>query len=136
MASVSTYLNFMGTTEEAFNFYAGVFGTEFSVPIMRIGDMPPMPDAPPLAEADKNLVMHVELPILAGHRLMATDMVASMGHQLVVQFLGVVITLLWSGGMSLVAFHIVRATIGLRVDHDAEREGLDISAHGESAYEL
>jgi PhnB protein len=84
VASVSTYLNFMGTTEEAFNFYAGVFGTEFSVPIMRLGDMPPMPDAPSLTEAEKNLVMHVELPILAGHVLMATDMVESMGHELVV----------------------------------------------------
>ena len=60
----------------------------------------------------------------------------AMFHQLGVQALGVVITLLWSGAMSLIAFHIVRATIGLRVDHDAEREGLDISAHGESAYEL
>ena len=84
MASVSTYLNFMGNTEEAFTFYARVFGTEFSVPIMRLGDVPPMPDGPPLTEAEKNLVMHVELPILAGHVLMATDMVESMGHHLVV----------------------------------------------------
>ncbi|MBS0461348.1 MAG: ammonia channel protein, partial [Proteobacteria bacterium] len=60
----------------------------------------------------------------------------AMAHQLGVQLLGVTITLIWSGGMSLLAFAIVRATLGLRVDHDAEREGLDISTHGESAYEL
>ncbi len=46
MSRVSTYLNFRGTTEEAFAFYASVFGTEFSVPIMRMGDMPPPPGAP------------------------------------------------------------------------------------------
>ena len=84
MASVSTYLNFMGTAEEAFTFYARVFGTAFTVPPMRMGDMPPMPDAPPLTDAEKQMVMHVELPILAGHLLMATDMIESMGHQLVV----------------------------------------------------
>ena len=60
----------------------------------------------------------------------------AMLHQLGVQALGVAITLLWSGGVSLIAFWIARSTVGLRVDHDAEREGLDISAHGESAYEL
>ncbi len=60
----------------------------------------------------------------------------AMVHQLGVQALGVAITLAWSGGVSLLAFGIVRATLGLRVGHEAEREGLDISAHGESAYEL
>jgi Amt family ammonium transporter len=38
--------------------------------------------------------------------------------------------------VSLLAFRVARALRGLRVDHDAEREGLDISSHGESAYEL
>jgi Amt family ammonium transporter len=60
----------------------------------------------------------------------------AMLHQLGVQALGVGITLLWSGVVSLLAFWIVRVAVGLRVDHDAEREGLDISAHGESAYEI
>jgi PhnB protein len=82
MARVSTYLNFMGTTEEAFLFYRTVFGTEFLAPILRMGDMPTDPGAPPLSEEEKDLVMHVELPILAGHVLMATDMLASQGHQL------------------------------------------------------
>lgn len=82
MSRVSTYLNFRGTTEEAFAFYASVFGTEFSVPIMRMGDMPPPPDAPPLPEDELAMVMHVELPILGGHVLMGTDMLESMGHVL------------------------------------------------------
>ena len=45
-------------------------------------------------------------------------------------------TIGWSGVVALVAFRIARRARGLRVDHDAEREGLDISAHGESAYEI
>jgi len=82
MSRVSTYLNFMGDTEEAFTFYASVFGTEFSVPIMRMGDMPPPPGAPGLPEHELAKVMHVELPILDGHVLMGTDMLESMGHEL------------------------------------------------------
>ena len=81
MARVSTYLNFMGNTEEAVTFYKSVFGTEFLTPIMRMGDMPANPGAPELSDAEKNMVMHVELPILAGHVLMATDMLESMGHE-------------------------------------------------------
>jgi len=82
MARVSTYLNFMGNTEEAFNFYKSVFGTEFSVPIMRMSDMPAGPESPTLTDAEQKLVMHVELPILAGHTIMGTDMIESMGHEL------------------------------------------------------
>lgn len=80
MASVSTYLNFSRNTEEAFLFYKSVFGTEFQGEgIMRMGDIPPMEGMPPLAEEDKNLVMHVMLPILGGHQLMGTDAPESMG---------------------------------------------------------
>jgi PhnB protein len=82
MSRVSTYLNFMGNTEEAFEFYRAVFGTEFLAPISRMGDMPGDPSMPALSEAEKNMVMHVELPILGGHILMATDMLASRGHEL------------------------------------------------------
>lgn len=82
MARVSTYLNFPRSTEAAFDFYRSVFGTEFSSPIMRFGDIPAQPGQPPLAEADKNLVMHIELPILAGHVLMGTDAPESMGFKL------------------------------------------------------
>ena len=46
MARVSTYLNFPRSTEEAFNFYRSVFGTEFLGPIMRLGDVPLSPDSP------------------------------------------------------------------------------------------
>lgn len=81
MAKVSTYLNFNRTTEAAFNFYQTVFGTEFSAPIHRMGDVPSDPDHP-LAANDKNLVMHVALPILGGHVIMGTDAPESMGFKL------------------------------------------------------
>jgi PhnB protein len=83
MASVSIYLNFMGNAEEAFNHYKKVFNTEYSAPPMRMKDMPPREDAPPLTEADKNKVMHVALPILGGIQIMATDMLESIGQKLV-----------------------------------------------------
>jgi PhnB protein len=80
MASVSTYLNFARNTEQAFEFYRSVFGTEFQAPgFMRYKDMPPCEGQPPLSEAEKNLVMHVSLPILGGHLLMGTDASESMG---------------------------------------------------------
>jgi PhnB protein len=81
MARVSTYLNFQGKTEEAFNFYRGVFRAEFSMPIQRMGAAPAAPGMPVLSPAEKNLVMHVELPIVAGHVLMGTDALESMGHK-------------------------------------------------------
>jgi len=80
MASVSTYLNFPRNTEEAFLFYKSVFGGDFTGGVIgRFGDIPPSDDAPPIAEADRNLVMHVELPIVGGHKLMGTDAPESMG---------------------------------------------------------
>jgi PhnB protein len=83
MASVSTYLNFIRNTEEAFNFYKKVFGTEFDGSgIMRMGDIPPMEGVPPCAEGDKNLVMHVSLPTIGGHQIMGTDAPESMGFKL------------------------------------------------------
>lgn len=82
MAKVSTYLNFSRETEAAFTFYKKVFGTEFVGEINRMGDVPPDPSRPPLREEDKNLVMHVMLPILGGHILMGTDSPESMGFEL------------------------------------------------------
>jgi PhnB protein len=82
MSPVSTYLNFMGETEEAFRFYSSVFGTENTGGIARMGDMPSGDVGPELSEAEKNMVAHMELPILAGHVLMGTDMLESMGHEL------------------------------------------------------
>ena len=80
MARVSTYLNFPRHTEEAFIFYKSIFGGEFAGNgISRFGDIPPSDGMPPIAEADKNLIMHIELPILGGHSLMGTDAPESMG---------------------------------------------------------
>lgn len=84
MARVSTYLNFPRCTEEAFLFYRSVFGGEFAgAGIARMGDVPYSGEGPVVAEADRNLVMHVELPILGGHSLMGTDAPESMGFALV-----------------------------------------------------
>lgn len=78
MARVSIYLNFMGTTEEAFSFYREVFGGELTS-LQRMRDVP---DGPPLPEHERDLVMHAELSILGGTVLMGTDMLESMGHTL------------------------------------------------------
>jgi PhnB protein len=82
MARTSTYLNFMGNTEEAFNFYRSVFRTDFIGGIRRMSDAPGGPGMPPLSEGEKKMVMHVELPIVGGHVLMGTDALESMGHKL------------------------------------------------------
>jgi len=81
MASTGTYLNFARNTEEAFSFYKSVFGTEFNGPIARFGEIPPQEGMPPLPDADKNLVVHIELPIVGGHKLMGTDAPESMGFK-------------------------------------------------------
>ena len=82
MARVSTYLNFARNTEEAFNFYKSVFGGEFGAGgIARFSDIPQSDGMPVLSDEDKNLVMHVELPIMGGHILMGTDAPESMGFK-------------------------------------------------------
>ena len=83
MSRVSTYLNFAGNTEQAFAFYRSVFGGDFNGPVHRMGDAPAMPGQPPLSDADKQLVMHIELPLLGGHVLMGTDVPESMGVKVV-----------------------------------------------------
>lgn len=71
MARVSVYLNFERNTEEAFNYYKEVFGTEFlDDGIARMGGAPMPEGAPELSEEDKNLVMHVALPIMGDFVLM------------------------------------------------------------------
>jgi PhnB protein len=84
MAKVSIYLNFQGKTEEAFNFYKSVFKTEFSAPIMRMGDIPPQEGMKSLPDFDLKKVMHVALPILNGVEIMGTDTLESMGHKLII----------------------------------------------------
>lgn len=82
MAKASTYLNFSRNTEDAFNFYKSVFGGEFlDGKINRFGEIPAQEGMPPIPDADKNLVMHVALPILGGHLLMGTDAPESMGFR-------------------------------------------------------
>ena len=72
----------MGDAEEAFEFYRSVFETDYESPINRFGETPSEPGMPALSDREKNMVLHVELPIIGGHLLMATDMIESMGHQL------------------------------------------------------
>ena len=79
IARVSTYVNFPGTTEEAFNFYKSVFKTEFINGIHRFGDMPAEAGAPPVAENVKGMILHIELPLIGGHSLMGTDSPKEMG---------------------------------------------------------
>ena len=58
----------------------------------------------------------------------------NMGAQIVSQLWGVGTAIVWSGVVSFVAFKIVDMVIGLRVPEEEEREGLDITSHGETAY--
>ncbi|MBL8425376.1 MAG: ammonium transporter [Candidatus Accumulibacter phosphatis] len=57
-----------------------------------------------------------------------------MATQVISQLWGVGTVIVWSGVVSLVAFKLVDMVIGLRVPEEEEREGLDITSHGESAY--
>ena len=59
-----------------------------------------------------------------------------MKTQFISQCWGVGIALIWSGGVSLIGFKLIDAVIGLRVSPEVEREGLDITEHGETAYHL
>ncbi|HKR42330.1 MAG TPA: ammonium transporter [Paraburkholderia sp.] len=57
-----------------------------------------------------------------------------MASQMISQCWGVGTSLMWSAVVSFVAFKLVDLVIGLRVDQEGEREGLDVSSHGETAY--
>jgi PhnB protein len=78
MVTINPYLNFKGNTEEAFNFYKSVFGGEFSM-IQRFKDTP---EAAKVPENEKNMLMHVSLPVGKGNVLMGTDALESMGHKI------------------------------------------------------
>ena len=58
----------------------------------------------------------------------------SIASQVWVQFQGVLTTVIWSGVVAFIAYKLVDLIVGLRVPEEEEREGLDISSHGESAY--
>ena len=65
---------------------------------------------------------------------MVTPEAYSIAGQVWIQAKGVLITIAWSGIVSLIAYKIVDVVIGLRVPEEEEREGLDITSHGETAY--
>ena len=81
-------------------------------------------------------------PALGGPSLVAdwvtVTMVTAADYSIVsqvwIQLKGVLITIAWSGVVAFIAFKIVDLTIGLRVSEEDEREGLDITSHGETAY--
>ncbi len=58
----------------------------------------------------------------------------AMGAQTLIQVEAVLVAIAWSAVGSAIAWAVVKFTIGLRVEPDAEREGLDITDHGERAY--
>ena len=58
----------------------------------------------------------------------------SIVSQVWIQAKAVLITVVWSGAVSFIAYKVVDLTIGLRVNEEDEREGLDITSHGETAY--
>ena len=78
MANLNIYLNFMGNTEEAFNYYKAIFGGDFAM-LQRLKDTP---DGNKLSAAEQQMVMHVALPVGKNMVLMGTDMLESMGHKL------------------------------------------------------
>ena len=58
----------------------------------------------------------------------------AIGAQVMIQIKAVLITLVWSGVGSLILIYITKAITGIRVASDDERQGLDLTSHGESAY--
>ena len=73
-------------------------------------------------------------PGLVGDWVTAAVTSNGIGAQVWIQLKAVILTIVWSGVVSFVAYKIADLTIGLRVTEEEEREGLDISAHGETAY--
>jgi len=73
-------------------------------------------------------------PGLVGDWVTATVSSNGIGAQVWIQLKAVILTIVWSGVVSVVSYKIVDLVIGLRVPEDEEREGLDITSHGETAY--
>lgn len=71
MTTTNIYLNFNGNCREAFTFYKSVFGGEFDF-LGTFGEMPPQENFP-TPESDKDLIMHVSLPISKETMLMGSD---------------------------------------------------------------
>ncbi len=77
--SINPYLTFGGNCEDAFNFYRSVFGGNFAY-MGRFGEMPPMEGQAPMAESERNKIMHVSLPISQETILMGSDSSDAFGH--------------------------------------------------------
>ncbi len=77
MISANPYLNFLGNTEEAFNFYRQVFGGEF-VSVIRFRDFPD--NSMGVSEDELDKIAHIALPLGPNNLLMATDCVSSWGR--------------------------------------------------------
>lgn len=77
MTVFNIYLNFLGTTEAAFNFYRSVLGGEFTA-VMRFKDAPGS-DQDKIPAALKDKIMHIALPVGKGNMLMGTDAAEGMG---------------------------------------------------------
>lgn len=76
-------------------------------------------------------------PSLVGDWVTATAVTPdayTIAGQVWIQAKAVLITIIWSGVVSFIAYKVVDLTIGLRVSEEDEREGLDITSHGETAY--
>jgi PhnB protein len=80
MIKVNVYLNFAGQAEEAFHFYKSVFGGEFSS-VVRFKDMPM--EGVVLTKGEENKMMHISLPLGGDALLMASDVLESMGQDLI-----------------------------------------------------
>lgn len=76
MTTVSTYLNFAGQAEEAFGVYASLMDGRITS-MTRFSDAP---FAPELPEAERSLIMNIQMTIFGSHVLMATDLVESLGQ--------------------------------------------------------
>lgn len=79
MAKANIYLNFPGTTEEAFKLYKSVLGGDFLV-VQKFKDTP---EGARLSDKDKEAIMHISLPV-GNNVLMGTDALDSMGKSLTI----------------------------------------------------
>jgi len=79
MISINPYLNFMGNTEEAMQFYRSVFGGDFTI-LQRFSDSPGHEKMP---KKEQGMIMHASLPMGKANTLMATDTLESMGQTLI-----------------------------------------------------
>ena len=73
-------------------------------------------------------------PGLVGDWVTAAVSSVPIMDQVWIQAKAIAVTVVWSGVVSLIAYKLVDLTIGLRVSEEDEREGLDITSHGETAY--